>query len=79
MQQILEKMETWAARWKVTQNDVNNMHKFDDKLQVTHKNMIEMVEAYKESATERLKHISLDFLKQINHLEVAQREQSLQF
>ena len=41
--------------------------------------MIEMTDSYKDSVTERLKQISLDFLKQLNHLEVAQREKSLQF
>lgn len=47
------------------------MHKFDDKLSMLQKSMIEMTDSYKDSVTERLKQISLDFLKQLNHLEVA--------
>lgn len=40
-------METWGSRWKVTQNEVNNFHRFDDKITKVQKLMQDISEQYK--------------------------------
>eukprot|EP00347_Sterkiella_histriomuscorum_P011721 403371366 len=74
VQQILEKLETWGARWKVTQNDVNSFHKYDEKITKVQKSLQDVTEQYKQTVTQRFKDMSSDFMRQVVNVEQSNRD-----
>ncbi|CDW82927.1 UNKNOWN [Stylonychia lemnae] len=74
IQQILEKLETINTRWKVTQNDVNDFHRYDEKIKNVQKAMQDVTDQYKQSVTQRFKDMSQEFMRSIHQMDQSHRD-----
>lgn len=70
---VLEKMETLTQRVRACQTDVMSITKFDEKIKRVQISIIEVTDEYNQTVTERIKEVSLGFIKQVNDLDLRYR------
>jgi hypothetical protein len=70
----LEKIETLTHRVRACQADVLQIGKFDDKISKVQSSIIEVTDEYNQIVTERIKEVSLSFIRQVQELDLRYRE-----
>lgn len=70
----LEKIETLTQRVRACQTDVLSITKFEDKLKKVQSTIYEITDEYNQTVTERIKEVSLSFIRQVQELDLRYRE-----
>ena len=71
---VLEKIETLSQRVKITQQEVNTLSRFDEKIKKVQQQILQVTDEYNETVTNRIKEVSAGFIKQVNDLDAKHRE-----